>query len=752
MPMLTTLRDPLAGVALSTRRRAPGRRRRPSGRAPRARRPPRPAPSTVERRVARQPQRGVQHRAVLGDVDVLAARTSRRSAPRSPDSSASCDQQLERLGPSPAAWSSRGRGRRLRGQPRRRGPGRRRTGRAGGRTRSRRGGPRARGRRRAVAAGSSSWSRCLPYPVAPGCSAGALACWPLVTRPRLEATCPSQKTGPPSTSSASTRSARCRWTRSRRRTPAIPGTPMALAPLAYVLYTRIMRHAPDDPEWPDRDRFVLSLRARLDAPVLDALPDRLRPRRSTTSRTSASSARPPPGTPSTATPPASRPPPARSARASPTPSAWRSPSACSPRASTARATRSSTTTRTSIASDGDLEEGVASEAVLAGRPPRPRPPDRLLRRQPHLDRGRHGARRSPRTSARASRPTAGTCSTSARTSGSTASRPALERRAGRERPPDADRRAHAHRARLAEQAGHARARTARRSARRRSGSPRRPTAGRARSRSSSPTRRSRTSASAIDRGRGAGRRVAASASTPTAAAHPDLAAEFERIIAGTLPDGWDADVPEQGARTTGMIATRKASQRGHPVGRRAGARARRRLGRPRALDADADRRRRRRRARRLRRAQPALRHPRARDGRDRQRPRASAASAPSARLPDLQRLHEGRRSGSPRSCGIPSIFVFTHDSIGLGEDGPTHQPIEQLAHAARDAEHQRRAPRRLQRDRAGLAASRSAPDRDADRARAVPPGPADLGPGRRARRRDRARRLRAQGLRAASPS
>jgi transketolase len=28
---------------------------------------------------------------------------------------------------------------------------------------------------------------------------------------------------------------------------------------------------------------------------------------------------------------------------------------------------------------------------------------------------------------------------------------------------------------------------------------------------------------------------------------------------------------------------------------------------------------------------------------------------------------------------IPSIFVFTHDSIGLGEDGPTHQPVEHLA-------------------------------------------------------------------------
>lgn len=29
--------------------------------------------------------------------------------------------------------------------------------------------------------------------------------------------------------------------------------------------------------------------------------------------------------------------------------------------------------------------------------------------------------------------------------------------------------------------------------------------------------------------------------------------------------------------------------------------------------------------------------------------------------------------------GIGSIFVWTHDSIGLGEDGPTHQPVEQLA-------------------------------------------------------------------------
>jgi transketolase len=37
-----------------------------------------------------------------------------------------------------------------------------------------------------------------------------------------------------------------------------PGTPMALAPLAHVLYTRIMRYDAAEPGWPDRDRFILS--------------------------------------------------------------------------------------------------------------------------------------------------------------------------------------------------------------------------------------------------------------------------------------------------------------------------------------------------------------------------------------------------------------------------------------------------------------------------------------------------------------
>jgi transketolase len=37
-----------------------------------------------------------------------------------------------------------------------------------------------------------------------------------------------------------------------------PGLPLGAAPMAYVLWSRILRHDPGDPAWPDRDRFVLS--------------------------------------------------------------------------------------------------------------------------------------------------------------------------------------------------------------------------------------------------------------------------------------------------------------------------------------------------------------------------------------------------------------------------------------------------------------------------------------------------------------
>src|SRR6202050_5093980 len=37
-----------------------------------------------------------------------------------------------------------------------------------------------------------------------------------------------------------------------------PGTPMALAPLVYTIWNRVMQFDPRDPIWPNRDRFILS--------------------------------------------------------------------------------------------------------------------------------------------------------------------------------------------------------------------------------------------------------------------------------------------------------------------------------------------------------------------------------------------------------------------------------------------------------------------------------------------------------------
>ena len=56
--------------------------------------------------------------------------------------------------------------------------------------------------------------------------------------------------------------------------------------------------------------------------------------------------------------------------------------------------------------------------------------------------------------------------------------------------------------------------------------------------------------------------------------------------------------------------------------------------------------------------------------------------------------------------GLHVIHVFTHDSIALGEDGPTHQPVEQLAALRAIPESDRHSPRRRQRNR-GRVAGRS---------------------------------------------
>ncbi len=59
-------------------------------------------------------------------------------------------------------------------------------------------------------------------------------------------------------SSASTSSAGLAMDAPRQASSGHSGTAMALAPLAHVLWTRVMHHDPLDPTWPDRDRFVLS--------------------------------------------------------------------------------------------------------------------------------------------------------------------------------------------------------------------------------------------------------------------------------------------------------------------------------------------------------------------------------------------------------------------------------------------------------------------------------------------------------------
>ena len=48
---------------------------------------------------------------------------------------------------------------------------------------------------------------------------------------------------------------------------------------------------------------------------------------------------------------------------------------------------------------------------------------------------------------------------------------------------------------------------------------------------------------------------------------------------------------------------------------------------------------------------------------------------------------------------LPSIWVFTHDSIGVGEDGPTHQPVEQIPRPAGHSRPLRAASGRCQRGR-----------------------------------------------------
>ncbi len=156
------------------------------------------------------------------------------------------------------------------------------------------------------------------------------------------------------------------------------------------------------------------------------------------------------------------------------------------------------------------------------------------------------------------------------------------------------------------------------------------------------------------------------------AAHPDLAAQLELAIAGKLPAGWDADLPT----CSGATATRSASGKIMNV---LAAKV------PWLLGGDAD----------LGGSTKTIvaggDYERGGSGRNlRFGIREHAMGA----IGNGMLYHGGVRSfvatffvfsdymrPSVRLAALnkqPAIFVWTHDSIGLGEDGPTHQPVEHL--------------------------------------------------------------------------
>ncbi len=166
-----------------------------------------------------------------------------------------------------------------------------------------------------------------------------------------------------------------------------------------------------------------------------------------------------------------------------------------------------------------------------------------------------------------------------------------------------------------------------------------------------------------------------------ASEHPDLAAEVEAMQKRELPDGWDADIPGFEADEKG-IATRKASNKvQNAIAARlpwlvAGSAdltdsTSVRL----SLDGDGD---------------EEFEPPNygARQLHYGVREHESAAASNGLSLSKLRPLWSTYLTFSDYArpairlsalMELPVIHLFTHDSIGLGEDGPTHQPVEQLA-------------------------------------------------------------------------
>ena len=162
------------------------------------------------------------------------------------------------------------------------------------------------------------------------------------------------------------------------------------------------------------------------------------------------------------------------------------------------------------------------------------------------------------------------------------------------------------------------------------------------------------------------------------AAYPELADEIERMQRRELPRGWDADIPEFPADPKGIASRDSSGQVLNAVAKNV----------PWLLGGAAD-------------LAPSTKtrltfdgagdfEPDNRGGRNFHfgiREHASAAIANGLAVSKLRPFWSGFLIFSDYARGairlsalmeIPVIHVFTHDSIGVGEDGPTHQPVEQL--------------------------------------------------------------------------
>ena len=379
-----------------------------------------------------------------------------------------------------------------------------------------------------------------------------------------------------------------------------PGTPMALAPVAYTLWQNFLRFDPDDPLWPNRDRFVLSDGPCLDA-ALRAAASRRREGRRCQGR--AASTEPAvtlddikqfrqigsrcPGHPEYRPDHrASRRRPARSARAAATASAWRLPGAGWRSISIGPIFTMFDYDVYAVCGDGDMMEGVVKRGGLVRRPLRCSAT--FAGSTTATGSPSKGIRiwRSATMSRRGSWPMAGTCSASAT--------PTIRERAGagnrdlqaNRRRADPDHRRKPSSAMALRTSTTPAPPTASRSARRRSASPSAAMAGPRMPNFSCLTACASIFRTASARAGDASKTIGARCSQPTEASIPTSPAEIERMQRRELPEGWDA------ASSGVSRPTRRASPRAKSSGKVLNAIASalpladRRRGRSRAVDQD----------------------------------------------------------------------------------------------------------------------------------------------------------------------